>query len=93
MTFNPTPDLFAPARSRARDPQTSRDAAERVNVTKDEASIIQALMMFGPMTTAECATKLNRPRENISARFRPMERAGKISETGERRNGSMVWRV
>ena len=88
-------DLFthAAARARSTDPQTSRDAAATVDVGRDESLVIEALTRHGPMTTAEVAKALGRPRENISARFRPLQRLGLIDETGEKRNGSILWRV
>jgi len=88
-------DLFTYARARARasDPATSHAAAASVDVGRDESLVIEALTRHGPMTTAEVAKALNRPRENISARFRPLARKQLIEGTGEKRNGSMLWRV
>lgn len=89
-------DLFdhaAQGQARRTDPQESRDAAARVNVSADEAMVIEALTQYGPMTTAEVAEITKRDREKISPRFAPLARREIIERTGERRDGSAVWRV
>lgn len=81
------------AKARRTDPLTSHEAAESINVQKDEALVIEALTRFGPMTTIELAAKTGRKREAISPRLRPLERKGLVVVSSERRNGSIVWSV
>lgn len=79
------------AKARRRDPQTSHDAAAKVDVTQGESLVIEALTRFGPMNTREIASKIGRPRENISSRLRPLERKGVVKDSGERCGNSIVW--
>lgn len=87
----PLLDYGERAKARRTDPRTSHDAAAKVDVTKGEALVIEALMRFGPMTTAEIAARVGRPRENISSRLRPLERKGMVKDSEQRRGGSIVW--
>ena len=79
------------ALARRHNPQTSHDAASKVDVTRSESIVIEALTQYGPMTTQEIAAKIGRPRENISSRLRPLERKQVVKDSGERRGGSIVW--
>ena len=81
-----------PTLARHGDPQTSHEAAARVDTSKDEAMVVAALMKHGPMTSKELAVIANRRRENISPRFAPLERGGLIEKDG-RRDGCTVWRM
>ena len=71
-------DLFAHARRH--DPDTSKDAAKSVNVTKQERKVLSALRRHGPMTQEETAKKIGEALPAISPRFRPLLNKRRIAE-------------
>jgi len=103
-------DLFAPppprrgqptpARARRTDPQTSHDAAAHVPVRPLWAAVHEAYRAAGSrgLTSYELAAVTGRDRVSVSPCLRPMERAGWLIETEDRRPGptgapGIVWRI
>lgn len=92
------------ALARRTDPETSHQAAARVNVTKREQVVLDALDEYGPMTSEELAAATGTEIPAITPRFRPLANKGLIVEArnqdGEiitRRGASgrkrIVWRL
>jgi hypothetical protein len=96
--MTPTPiviDYIAltPAKARARrlDPQTSHDAARRVELGKaaeQRAYILLAIKQHGGLTVDQIACYGSYPKHELLKRVG--EIAG-IAPTGEKRNGFRVW--
>jgi hypothetical protein len=94
---------YLPARSH--DPETSREAAASVDVTKREAEVLAALKDLGGKATVEQIADhlaiVNEREElgsNISPRIKPLCRKGKVEFSGEfgvSRQGKRqrVWRA
>ena len=81
---------LALAFARRSDPPTSHDAAARVDATRLEARVLEALAKY-PMTSRECADYLGLDLVTISPRFAPLERKGRIYRTTIKRGRSQVW--
>jgi hypothetical protein len=84
---------LAPAKARARrtDPQTSHDAAKRVEQGKAEFQrhdIISCINRYGGCTMLEVQNYIGWPKHELLKRVG--EVAG-IAPTGEKRNGFRVW--
>ena len=89
-------DLLDYIAARATDPQTSKDAAKRVrgNVTMLEAGVIGALESHPEgLTSHEIAERLNLSLVTVSPRIAPLQRKGKVEDSGIRREGRSVWRI
>jgi DNA-binding transcriptional ArsR family regulator len=84
------PSLWDQARTRGNGPDTSRAAARRVQAGK-LAQLVLDTLRRGPMTTRELAAATGKDRVTISPRLRPLAQAGKVRDTGIRREGSIVW--
>lgn len=78
------------ALARASDPRESHVAAASVNAATLAEAVLSALD-GKDMTTGEIAKATAIPLVSVSPRMRPLELAGKVRRTGERRNGSAVW--
>lgn len=93
--FRPTPvsDLPLFAHARTTDPQTSKDAAQRVNAAELEARVL-AVLRVAPegKTSHEIAAVLDRPLVSVSPRMKPLESRGLVVRDG-RREGRTVWRL
>ena len=78
--------------ARAGDPLTSKEAAARVTktLTTRERQVLAALE-HGPGTCREIAERLRMGRDSISPRMGPLEAAGRVERTGERRDRQAVW--
>jgi DNA-binding MarR family transcriptional regulator len=87
-TLFPIPES---ARSRRSDPETSKEAATKVDVTLTEAVILDWLEVRGPLTTKEIAELAFCGRDSISPRMKGLEAKGKIIRTAERRDKATVW--
>lgn len=85
-----TLDYSVPARSRRTDPQTSRDAAARVNAPNLADRVLIELRVNGPGTSREIAERMKLSLVTVSPRLKPLEDAGEVQRTG-RRNGMTVW--
>jgi hypothetical protein len=96
--MTPTPIVIdyialAPAKARARrtDPQTSHDAAKRVELGKADqqrASIIDCITKWGGSTVKEIGDFYNWPAHELGKRIGEIKG---IAPTGEQRNGFRVW--
>lgn len=88
----------APALARRADPETSKQAAAKVNTAKLESKVLYTLNAYGPQTAHEIAERTGIALVSISPRLRPLANKGKISETFERRKTpsgatAIVWRI
>jgi hypothetical protein len=76
--------------ARNTDPDTSHLAAKKVDVTKLEQQVIDAVRQHGPITAYEVADVLGIPLPSITPRFSPLEAKGRILrwriQTKEMRN-------
>ena len=75
-------DLFSGAYARHGDPQTSRDAAVVVNVSKLQRIVIDCLRRNGARTCTEVAELTGIPLWSLSPRFKPLEDMGIVERTG-----------
>ena len=71
-------DLFAHAR--ATDPRTSKDAAAKVNVTKGQRKVLDALAIR-PMTQEEVAMYYDIPNGVLGPRFKPLREKRRIKRS------------
>jgi len=78
--------------ARNTDPETSHQAAAKVNASRLEEIVMDALT-HGPMTSKELAEATGEARVSVSPRFKPLERRGLIVRTDERRDGCVVWKL
>jgi predicted transcriptional regulator len=76
--------LLEPPRARRRDPDTSKDAAGKVNLSRLQETIV-AFLQMKDATCGEIALHMNIPRDSLSPRMRTLEKAGLIVATEERR--------
>lgn len=96
--MNQQPDLFTSpppvAHWRRTDPATSREAAQRVDSVLLQTIVTDWLERQGEHggTSLECAAATGLDRVTVSPRFAPLDRAGIIVRTKERRDGSIVWK-
>jgi predicted O-methyltransferase YrrM len=96
--MTPTPIVIdyialAPAKARARrtDPQTSHDAAKRVELGEaaaQRAFILQAIQQHGPLTIAEISTYSSYSTHELGKRVNEVRG---IAPNGLTRNGFRVW--
>jgi hypothetical protein len=85
-----------PPRARTTDPETSHEAAARVapHVAQLDNQVHASLSEVpGGMTTRELADRSGIERVSVSPRMKPMEIAGRVERTSERRDGGIVWRA
>lgn len=78
------------ARARRNDPQTSKDAAGRVDGVQLARRVLDALRAGGAGSSHEIADRLGMPRDSISPRMKPLEIAGAVRRAG-RRDGKTIW--
>ena len=95
MTKQITIDFAALARRY--DPQTSKDAANSVDVERLQGLVLDMLRDC-PSTTQELADFCKMPRDSISPRIRPLVDKGLVMDSGLRRAGpsgrkAIVWRL
>lgn len=100
MKKREAPGLFDEDRKvyvRNTDPQTSRNAAQTVDLNALEQLTLDALREHGPMTTHEIAAKVGRERDSISPRMKKLVAAKLVRDSGERRvpegrsKAAIVW--
>lgn len=93
--YKPTPvaDLPLFAHARTTDPQTSKDAAQKVNAAELEARVL-AVLRIAPegKTSHEVAAIIGRPLVSVSPRMKPLESRGLVVRDG-RRDGRTVWKA
>lgn len=87
------PDLFTNAHYRRTDPTTSRDAARSVHANELEQTVIAWMLKQGAHggNSLEMAEATGLDRVSLSPRFKPLEQAGTLIRTTERRGRSQVW--
>lgn len=90
-------DLFAYGAARARDPDTSREAARKLCAAPLCLAVLKALAVKD-MTVEELAVHLQMEIVSISPRLKPLEMAGFVSRTEGRRKGvsgrpRIVWAI
>lgn len=87
------PDLFTSAHYRRTDPATSRDAARSVHANELEKTVEQWMLKQGTRggNSLEMAEATGLDRVSLSPRFKPLEKAGTLIRTTERRGRSQVW--
>lgn len=87
------PDLFTSAHYRRTDPITSRDAALSVPASELEQTVIAWMLKQGTHggNSLEMAEATGLDRVSLSPRFKPLELAGTLIRTTERRGRSQVW--
>lgn len=85
--------LDAPLRAlaRRRDPETSQEAAGRVDA-KGLALAVLAELERGPGTCHELAERMHKGLVSISPRMKRLEDLGRVERAG-RRAGRTVWRI
>jgi len=85
--------LDAPLRAlaRRRDPETSREAATRVDA-KGLSDAVLAELARGPGTCHELAARMHEELVSISPRMKPLEGLGRVERAGKR-DGRTVWRL
>lgn len=97
---NHVPPARGPTRgaaSRVTDPSTSADAAAKVAVTELESQVLAALRVCpGGATTHHLAQMTGLRLESVAPRMAPLERAGYVRDSGERRettpgHSGIVW--
>ena len=77
------------ARARRSDPETSQEAAGRVDGKQLAARVLEELRA-GPGTAHEIAERMGLSLVTVSPRMKPLEVAGKVRRDG-RRDGRTVW--
>lgn len=88
------PSLWDQARTRVTGPDTSRAAAHRVRASALCELVLDALRKAPHgLTTRELAAVTGRDRVTISPRLRPLAHAGKVRDSGLRREGGIVWQL
>lgn len=87
-----------PGSARHSDPDTSKDAARKLDTNHIEKLVTDALTIIGPIgaTTEELASDLNLPLVTVSPRMRPLARKNRVRDSGERRKNesgraAIVW--
>jgi predicted ArsR family transcriptional regulator len=91
-------DMLEWAKARRTDPDTSKQAAGKVNTTALEAAVFGALKAHGPQTINEVADVLRLSLVTVSPRFAPLRDKGLIKDSGVRRLGEagrsrIVWEI
>lgn len=96
---NKTLDLFAappfgthPRKmARRTDPDTSQEAAEKIDAARLERMVYEAICMYPNGCTSDQIMRHfpNHGVQTISPRFAPLIRKGLIYDTGERRKGGL----
>lgn len=85
--------MSEPGYARHTDPSTSHDAAATANTSALERVVLSAAYAAGyrGITSAEAAVITGHARVTLSPRFKPLERAGRLVRTEQRRGRSQVW--
>jgi len=82
---------FEPARSRRRDPETSKEAAGKVRgFAANHYNKIAAALRDAPGTYVEIADKCGLERHAVARRLPEMAHLG-VTKTDEKRDGRTVW--
>lgn len=76
------------------DPETSKEAALAVKVNRLEQLFVEQLAKYPEGLTAfQVSILCDVPLNSISPRTAPLKRKGKIYDSGERRDGKIVWKL
>ena len=78
------------ARARSTDPETSYEAAGKINGQGLCERVVDEMHRGGPGTAHEIAERMGLALVTISPRMKPLEEAGKVTRCG-RRDGRTVW--
>lgn len=80
---------------RVRDPDTSKEAALSVKVSRLEQLFLEQLAKHQDigLTAFQVSILCDVPLNSISPRTAPLKRKGKIYDSGERRDGRIVWKL
>ena len=93
------PGLGAWAHYRSTDPETSRAAAESLDLPSLEGVALAAIIKEGPMTTFEIAAVSGLERDSISPRMKNLVARGLVRDSGEKRipegrtRTSIIWEL
>ena len=89
----PLQESFEFAGARNTDPQTSHDAAARVDGKGLCEMVLTYLLTVEDATAHEVAEALGLSLVTVSPRFKPLEGMRLIERTGERRDRRQTWRA
>ena len=81
------------ALARSSDPETSHDAAARVDVARAEGRVLDCLRVLGKANNNEIAEYLGCRVNASSPRIAPLCRKGLVRNSGERRDRQIVWEL
>lgn len=89
---------MSPGAARRTDPESSHEAAAKVDASRLERLVWITLLEIGTSSAEEVADYLNIDKQSITPRFAPLERKGLIVKTSEKhrnRSGILVqtWRA
>ena len=79
--------------ARSSDPETSHDAAARVDVARAEGRVLDCLRVLGKANNNEIAEYLGCRVNASSPRIAPLCRKGLVRNSGERRDRQIVWEL
>ncbi len=81
----------------ARDPETSKEAAETMiksgKMARQCQQVYDSFKCFSPCTSKELSVASGLDYHMIARRMPDLVKAGKVAETGVKRDKSMVWEV
>lgn len=80
------------AHARSRDPETSHEAAARVDGKRLAQLVLECLQRDGPGTSHDIADRLGLELVTVSPRMKPLETAGDVERVGKV-SGRTVWRA
>jgi DNA-binding MarR family transcriptional regulator len=79
------------AYARRTDPQTSHDAADRVDVNRLEGIVLEAISNSRGLTSKEIAEVTGLDKWSVSPRIKPLRKKNLVWDSGKRRDRSIVW--
>ena len=89
------PSLWDLAKARKSDPETSKQAAAKMNrskkVTQHNLLIVAALTIDGPQTGRELGDSTCLGQVPVMRRMSALVERGVVRDTGEKRDGQTVW--
>lgn len=80
------------ALARRRDPETSQEAAGRVDAKGLAAAVLAELCAHGPGTCHELAERMDKGLVSISPRMKRLEELGRVERAGKS-HGRTIWRA
>lgn len=79
-------------RARSSDPETSHEAAAKVDGRTLADSVLKDLQNHGPATSHEIAERMGLSLVTVSPRMKPLEDSGRVARDGKR-GGRTVWKA